>query len=189
MTTQPELLFLRRLIDNMDRAIVSVLVQRSAVIEVIQAYKQSHQVETTLSDLRQTAVAELLDFAQTLSLDKQFVSDLFNQLYQDRNRLFLQSDTPPVIKEAVDTALPKLNRTLKHLDMSFCCLLAERMQLVQQVGEFKLEHHIAVLDKTRWQEVLASKKALAESFNINPAVIEHVFERIHQQALQIESNR
>lgn len=57
--------------------------------------------------------------------------------------------------------LKQLRDRIDDIDQSLLNLFAQRMEITQKVGEYKLAHGMAVLDEGREKEVLASKTALA----------------------------
>lgn len=59
------------------------------------------------------------------------------------------------------TELEKLRDRIDDIDQSILNLFAQRMEVTRKVGEYKLEHGMAVLDTEREKEVLAGKTALA----------------------------
>ncbi len=183
-----ELDFLRAMIDNIDSAIMAILAHRAQVITYIQQYKVLHHIAPQRSEQREQVVEELLQFAAPLKLRPAFVKTLLENLCQ-QSSVFLQTSQHqhlPTFFATQNDLLTDLNRTLKHLDMSFLSLLSERMQLVRQVGVFKKMHHLPPLAQARWEQVLSSKIALAEKMNINPAAIDQFYHLIHQEALEIE---
>ena len=65
--------------------------------------------------------------------------------------------------------LDMLRQQIDQVDRQLVALFAQRMALTQQVGAYKLAHHIPVLDQAREQEVLQAKGALVEE-PLRPAV-------------------
>lgn len=59
------------------------------------------------------------------------------------------------------TELEKLRERIDDIDQALLNLFAQRMEVTQKVGEYKLAHSMAVLDEEREKEVLAGKTALA----------------------------
>ncbi len=188
-TEYSQLNFLRALIDNIDSAILSILAHRAQVVNYIIEYKALHHIEPARSQARQEAIDVLLAFAVQLGLDKAFIKQLLEYLFQESST-FLHRTTPRDLRKFLGTQedmLFELNRTLKNLDMAFCSLLAERMQLVKQVGEFKKAEHLLPLAKARWEAVLKAKMSMAESLHMNPEAIVKFYTLIHDEALRIES--
>ena len=60
------------------------------------------------------------------------------------------------------TELEKLRERIDDIDQALLNLFAQRMEVTQKVGEYKLAHSMAVLDEEREKEVLAGKTALAD---------------------------
>lgn len=185
----PELDFMRTLIDNIDSAILSILAHRAQVVNIIMEYKTIHNISLPKSQTRQDTIVLLLEFSEGLQLRKGFVNELLEYLFE-KSLHFLNSTLHPELYTLFlqnDDLLLELNRTLKHLDMSFCTLLSERMQLVRQIGVFKKLHNIELLANARWEEVLRTKSSMAEALNINSEAIRGFYNLIHKEALKIES--
>lgn len=180
----------RVLIDNIDSAILSILLHRAKVIHLIQHYKKLHNISIEQSEIRKKSLEDLFAFAKKLDLDEQFVDKIMQYLFAKRENLYPPEEFSALsnIMKHDDNRLAEFNRTLERVDMSFCCLLSERMQLVKQVGEYKKTQAIKPLDSKRWEEVLIKKSKIAESLNINPDVISELYNMIHDEALRIEAN-
>lgn len=184
-----ELLFLRTCIDNVDAAILSILFHRAQLVNFIIAYKKLHDIMPLRSELRNEAIKNTLAFAANLKLRKAFVAKIFEHLFKESDHLYSGKIPAGVVKSlaADKNRLQQFNHSLKNLDMAFCSLLLERMELVQQVGDYKKHHHIAPLVTSRWEDVLQSKAALAKSLGIDPAAIRKLYTMIHEEALVIEA--
>lgn len=83
--------------------------------------------------------------------------------------------------------LIKLRQEIDTLDAQIIKSLAQRMRVVQKVGEYKKKRGIPPLDKTRWQKVLKSKLLLAQELGLDQNMVKEIYERIHQAALKLES--
>ena len=83
--------------------------------------------------------------------------------------------------------LIKLRQEIDTLDAQIIKSLAQRMRVVQKVGEYKKKRGIPPLDKIRWQKVLESKLLLARELGLDQNMIKDIYERIHQAALELES--
>ncbi|WP_423063002.1 chorismate mutase [Candidiatus Paracoxiella cheracis] len=184
----PELLFLRALIDNVDSAILSILFRRAQLVNFIIEYKKLHKIDLSRSKLRENAAKETADFAAMLSLRKVFVQKILNHLFEANDHLYDSKISAGGEQFLVfnESMLQQFNGTLKSLDMSFCILLSERMQLVNQVGKYKKQHNILPLDQARWEAVLKSKTEFAESLGIDADAVRKLYSMIHEEALIIE---
>ncbi len=59
--------------------------------------------------------------------------------------------------------LDELRAKIDHIDAQMITLFEKRMNLTQQVGEYKKENHLPVLDRAREEEVLAKKEAMLKN--------------------------
>lgn len=96
------------------------------------------------------------------------------QLIEDKN------------KKSNDQKLDNLRSDIDQIDQLIVDLIAKRMDLVKEVGKYKKIRGIPSLDKTRWKQVLESKKKLAIKCNLNPKLIVDIYNLLHQNALKIE---
>jgi len=80
--------------------------------------------------------------------------------------------------------LTDLRKEINLLDHQLIELLADRMDVVENIGKVKKESNVAILQRSRWQEVIqkmineGSEKELSSDF------IEKVFKAIHQESIQ-----
>jgi len=82
--------------------------------------------------------------------------------------------------------LGRLRDEIDEVDNQIISLLGRRMDLVKQVGEYKRDNNIPPLDSNRWQEVLDSRLSQARSLGLDEGFVGEIYERIHDQALEIE---
>lgn len=84
--------------------------------------------------------------------------------------------------------LQTLRDQLDTIDREIVKLLAERFKVIHQVGLHKKQSGEPILDPDRWARVLTSKKLIARQLGVDPQLIEDLYNRIHQHALQIEED-
>ena len=76
------------------------------------------------------------------------------------------------------TQLDDFRKQIDKIDNQIVDLLAKRMKVVKKVGQLKKKSNIPVLDKSRWQKVIKSKKGY----------IKKIYNIIHDHALEIEKS-
>ena len=74
--------------------------------------------------------------------------------------------------------LDDLRKQIDEIDTAIVNLLAKRMKVVEKVGKYKKENNLPPLDKSRWQEVIKSKKGF----------VKKIYNIIHEEALKIEKS-
>ena len=76
------------------------------------------------------------------------------------------------------TQLDDFRKQIDKIDNQIVDLLAKRMKVVKKVGQLKKKNNIPVLDKSRWQKVIKSKKGF----------VQKIYNIIHEEALKIEKS-
>lgn len=61
--------------------------------------------------------------------------------------------------------------------------LSERMQIVENIGKAKKEANVAVLQNTRWNEILAKVIEKGQEQGLTQEFIEKIFKAIHQESI------
>ncbi len=82
--------------------------------------------------------------------------------------------------------LEKLRKQIDEIDQNIINLIAQRMDIVKFIGEYKKKNNLAPLQLKRWHQILKSRKNQANKLNINPQLIENIWNNIHKEALKIE---
>ena len=113
-----------------------------------------------------------------------------------------QQITPAVLQELVATL--RLRRTpasndvlgdfrlhLDTIDSRIIELLAERMDVARQIGEYKRQHAMAVVQHDRYNELLLAAEAKAEAMSISKEFINQIFSAIHEESVrqQLDVNK
>lgn len=71
-----------------------------------------------------------------------------------------------------------LRAQIDEIDESIVALLAKRMKIVKKIGQLKKKNNISVLDESRWQKIIKTKKGF----------VKKIWEIIHNESLKIEQN-
>ena len=113
-----------------------------------------------------------------------------------------QQITPEVLQELVATL--RLRRTpasndvlgdfrlhIDTIDSRIIELLAERMDVARQIGEYKHQHGMAVVQHDRYNELLLAAEAKAEAMSISKEFINQIFSAIHEESVrqQLDVNK
>jgi chorismate mutase len=79
--------------------------------------------------------------------------------------------------------LAALREQINVTDETFITVLAERMHLVDLVGQLKADNQMPALDPKRWEEVLETRAEFAATLNLSTELVTEIFEVIHKHAL------
>lgn len=66
--------------------------------------------------------------------------------------------------------LHELRQELDQLDGEIVALFEKRMDIARQVAQYKLEHDLPVLDRSREDQVLASREAMLSDAALAPSL-------------------
>lgn len=82
--------------------------------------------------------------------------------------------------------LIEARKQIETLDQKLIELLAERMQLCKELGSFKKENGLAVLDEARETELQTLHQTWAEQNALSPVFVTQIFELIFEQAKEVQ---
>lgn len=91
-------------------------------------------------------------------------------------------------REAIDQEeIRELRANISILDHQVIELFAKRMELVEQIGQYKKRNNIAIFQPNQWEEALAKFLKLSEDAELSKEFAAEVFKLIHQESIDIQS--
>lgn len=79
--------------------------------------------------------------------------------------------------------LEELRKQLDQIDIDLLNILATRMKISKDIGDYKKANNIPPLDKARWNEVVESRIETAKKLNLNEQGVKDILEAIHKMSL------
>jgi len=91
-----------------------------------------------------------------------------------------------VIRDVTQTTenLTELRRQIDHIDEGLLELFAKRMRISREIGIYKKEHNMPVLQTQRYGEILENRPQMGVSLNLNPDFIQKIFSAIHEESVR-----
>lgn len=80
--------------------------------------------------------------------------------------------------------LASLRKNIDQLDNELIDLLAKRMRISRQIGEYKKEHGMAIVQTKRYSEILDKRGAQGALNGIAPDCVKNIFEHIHEESVR-----
>jgi len=80
--------------------------------------------------------------------------------------------------------LAGLRGEIDDIDAELLQLLARRMEVSAQIGEYKKKNNVTVVQMDRWKQVLADLLATGQELGLSPILINKVFEAVHQASIE-----
>lgn len=113
-------------------------------------------------------------------------SDAAQQVTPDQlqlifNRLTIKKEVPEGV--TLDD-IEELRKTINYIDEQLIELLSYRMNVVNDVADFKKKHKMTVFQEKRWNNLSEARKKQAESKQLCPDFITKIFDEIHIESIQ-----
>ena len=77
-----------------------------------------------------------------------------------------------------------LRQQIDQIDNDLVDLLAKRMRVCREIGQYKKEHNIQVLQTGRYNEILDKRGVQGSLTGMSPDFIKQVFEHIHEESVR-----
>lgn len=111
-----------------------------------------------------------------------------------------QQITPEALNELMDSLMPhttpsenhpldSLREQINHLDEELIQLLATRMRVAGQIGEWKQTNSEEILQPTRWNEVKARALQHGTGAGLSEAFLQRYLEAVHTESIQRQGGR
>jgi len=88
------------------------------------------------------------------------------------------------IDEKYRDKLSNYRDEISFLDKQLIELLANRMEVAEKIGEVKKEKNVAVLQNSRWQEIMDAMVTKGSKSGLSKVFIENIFKAIHQESIE-----
>lgn len=95
-----------------------------------------------------------------------------------------------VIRETTQTTenLSELRRQIDELDNQLLELLAKRMRVSREIGQYKKEHDMTILQPTRYDEILSKRIGQAIDMDMDGEFMKSVLQAIHEESVRQQMN-
>lgn len=112
-------------------------------------------------------------------------SDASQQVTPERLKEILGS---LIIREGKQTTedLSALRRQIDEADDQLLELIAKRMRVSKEIGTFKKEHNMTIVQTDRYDEILTKRIAQATEMDMNPEFMRVVLEAIHEESVRVQ---
>jgi len=125
-----------------------------------------HDPDHALSDAQQQITPQrLADFLDNLQIRRPSSSDVvfINQLDE--------------LRDKVD-----------HLDREIVEAIAARMKMVEEIGNYKKDNNVTILQMERWKEIIDSRSEWASILDLNPDLVMEIYKMIHEESIRQQTN-
>jgi chorismate mutase len=91
---------------------------------------------------------------------------------------------PEVQGTVLKDILAELRNHIDKIDDIVFQKMAERMQIIEKIGNYKKENGITILQVNRWEEILNKRIPYAKALKLSPEFAEKLLELIHSESIR-----
>ncbi len=85
-----------------------------------------------------------------------------------------------------ENKLGELREKIDRLDEDLIQLLASRMKIIEEIGKYKKQNNITILQVKRWNEILNLRTSAGNSVGLSEEFIFKILELIHQESIRTQ---
>jgi len=109
---------------------------------------------------------------------QQVKPDVLNEILNGLVHRTQKSDDP-----VFNSKLSSLREDIDNLDKDLVALLAKRMTVAREIGQYKKENDIQILQSDRWEEITATRKSEGQSAGLSDSFLETYLKAIHNESI------
>lgn len=79
-----------------------------------------------------------------------------------------------------------LRRQIDEIDEQLLTLLAKRMHISEEIGIYKKEHNMPILQNRRYDEILDDRGKIGRSLDLNSDFISEIMKAIHEESIRVQ---
>ena len=82
-----------------------------------------------------------------------------------------------------DHTIDKLRGQIDQMDGEILNMLAQRMSIAEDIGKYKKDHQVTILQSRRWNEVIERSLKKSEQLGLSKDFIERYLKAVHQESI------
>jgi len=143
------------------RELVAPIAQQAMDLNFDGLIVESHcDPDNALSDAAQQITPEVLDF--TLSM-------------------LVVRDNPQTTEN-----ITVLRKKIDEIDETLLTILAKRMGISREIGVYKKEHNMPILQSGRYSDILENRAKQGESLGLSAAFVQEIMKSIHEESVKVQ---
>lgn len=143
------------------RELVAPIAQQAMDLNFDGLIVESHcDPENALSDAAQQITPEVLDF--TLSM-------------------LVVRDNPQTTEN-----ITVLRKKIDEIDETLLTILAKRMGISREIGVYKKEHNMPILQSGRYSDILENRAKQGESLGLSATFVQEIMKSIHEESVKVQ---
>lgn len=86
--------------------------------------------------------------------------------------------------ESFANALESLRSSIDSIDQQMIELLAKRMNVVEEIGKYKSQKQVTILQLRRWEKIVTTRVRLGKSLGLSEEFIRKLLQLVHKESIQ-----
>jgi len=87
-----------------------------------------------------------------------------------------------------ENKLELLRGRIDGIDHEIMEILAQRMSIVRQIGQYKKENKVTALQINRWSQIMDDRTRLAEKLSLDDTFVKALFQLIHEDSVRQQTD-
>lgn len=83
-----------------------------------------------------------------------------------------------------ETLLEQLRHEIDKIDAELIDILAKRMKIVEEIGQYKKENNITVLQIRRWADIIFDRLNIGSKLGLNKEFLLHMLQLVHKESIR-----
>lgn len=88
---------------------------------------------------------------------------------------------------AYQSRLEELRSVIDEIDSTLLKALAERMRIVEQIGDYKLENNVTILQLDRWRDIIRTRTNLGTDLGLSEEFIVELLKQLHRASISLQT--
>jgi chorismate mutase len=90
-------------------------------------------------------------------------------------------------EEAFESKLEILRSEIDKIDAELLEILARRLDIVAEIGKYKKENNITILQIKRWRNIIKERLADGTGRGMDPTFLRSLLELVHNESIRIQN--
>ncbi|HAW59040.1 MAG TPA: 3-deoxy-7-phosphoheptulonate synthase [Bacteroidales bacterium] len=100
------------------------------------------------------------------------------------NQLVIRVTSP----KSNDETLERLRLEVDKLDQEMLEILSRRMAMIDEIGHYKNQHHITILQIKRWRQMLADRLESGSQLGLDKDFLQQLLQLVHDESIRRQQN-
>ena len=115
--------------------------------------------------------------------DQQLTPSQLGDMLNKQLKVRVADSEAPQWKENID----QLRAQIDVIDESILAALHRRMEVSRQIGQYKKENNVAILQTSRWDAVLARVIEKGRTYGLSEDFVKEIFNTIHEESVESQN--